>query len=165
MPAGTPFNSAVAMTQNTLFYAPFSPGLAGRFDRVGWDVSTAIASTVLRVGVYRDEGGIPGALIAEADATVSTAATGYAEAVFTTPISVDAGELIWVAAVSQSGAGGVSVDGHSNVVKQFVGRTTGDLTNTYGGYTQTGVTGALPNPAVIATDGVPTPPGFVLRGA
>lgn len=49
-------------------------------DQIACEITTAVASSVCRIGLYLDDGeGLPGALLAEADTTVDSSTTGNKE--------------------------------------------------------------------------------------
>jgi len=137
---GTPTGTSGTTTLDTLNAIPFLAGDAWTWDRISVN-ALGTASSVIRLGIYADNKGKPGALIVDAG-QISTAAAGMADA--TTNVRLSG--LVWVAVVPQIVTGSVSRYG----------------AGTYGGpmgvsdhysaifnsiaYSQTGVSGQLPNP-------------------
>lgn len=70
--------AAAAVTANTLYALPFMIGRGGTIDRVGVNVSTAVAASNVRMGIYRNLNGIPGTLVADLG-TVATTPAGFKE--------------------------------------------------------------------------------------
>ncbi len=144
----------------------FAFDLAGnqKIDRIGTEVTTAGGTgSVVRLGLYDSDGnGLPGNLISDAG-TVASATTGGKEA--TVAITIKKGGRYWAVVVPQGAPSPNPI--FRGLQGQFqVGATSYPIgASTLGGYTLTGVTGALPSTwsSVTATTGAA--PEVVLRGA
>lgn len=154
--------SALALTQNQLNYVPFWVGEAVTLDRIGCEVTTLAAASVVRLGIYGDTGGgLPGALLLEAAGTIDAGVGGAAELTISQALTPG---LHWLAAVAQGGTPalrvvtGALVPGPGNTL----GATTGS--SAPAGVYQTGVTGALPATAAPASRAI-LPPLVVVRAA
>jgi hypothetical protein len=76
-PAGGLGASSAALTPNRLYVTPWDVPRPTAFDRIGSEVTGAVASALLRWGVYADDGyGYPGALVFDTG-TVDASATGW----------------------------------------------------------------------------------------
>ncbi len=131
---------SAAVVQNTLTLSPFVVPTSTAFDRIGVNVATGAGSTTVRLGVYADSNGIPGALVFDAG-TIDSSGTGIKT--LTISQTLAAGRY-WLAAVAQGGSPTLNT-------LTGVGLPTGDpnLSSNAGSghciaYTMTGVTGALP---------------------
>lgn len=81
-----------------LFYAPLLIEKACTVDRIGLEVTGAGAATcVIRLGIYADDGGVPGSLIIDAGTIDGTSAT-YQEITISQALSVG---RIWLTCVQQ----------------------------------------------------------------
>lgn len=79
----------------------YSIDFATTFDRIGCDVTTAgEASSVMRLGIYADNNGTPGALILDAG-TVTTATTGIKTITISQKLAPG---RYWLAALTQAAA-------------------------------------------------------------
>ncbi len=128
-------------TQNTLYGTPFVVPRNTTYTKVAL-VVTAVASTNCRVGVYQDGGGIPTNLISE----LATLDTHTAGGLITATISLPLQEgSVWLACAVQGGAatlGNISTAG-IGVSELGLVNPNSDTTAVLG-YTQTGISGALP---------------------
>lgn len=129
---------------------------AGVIDRLGiWITAAAGAGGVARIGIWRpDSNGLPGALIG-ATGTIDITGTGFKEA--TVSIAIPGG-LVFLGAVMQVSAG--SWVYHQQLNMHMLSETPATV-NAQFGYSNSGVTGALPDPAVI--DGIHSGAGSVPR--
>lgn len=97
--------NTLALTINIPAAAPFVVASAAAIDRIGIEVTTNAASSVLRIAVFGDTGGLPGTLVWDASqlaaTTLDASTTGVKE--FTIAKTLSAGRY-WVAVVAQ-GAG------------------------------------------------------------
>lgn len=128
---------------NTLSFSPFWVPVRRAFDRIGVNVTTAATAAsggVVRLGLYAHGTGGPGVLIVDAG-TVSSESTGAKEA--TISQTLDPG-LYWLAAVAQVAACSWETNGTSQTLFVPLGSTASAAATRC---LQTGVSGALPNPA------------------
>jgi hypothetical protein len=135
-----------AMPLNQVHYVPFAVGEAVTVDRILASVTTAgSAGAVVRLGIYADTDGKPAALLLDAG-TIDSTTTGYKEIVISQALS--SGALYWVAVVAQVAACTLRAPASGNGSEWVGGSQTADarICN----FIQTGVAGALPNPAVPA---------------
>jgi hypothetical protein len=87
-------STSTAVAANAIYYLPFCiPNVV--FDRIGIEVTTGAAGAA-RLGLYTNDGGMPGALILDAG-TVDTTNIAIVEATITARAASD--EWIWAAAV------------------------------------------------------------------
>lgn len=128
-----------ALVVNTLYAMPFLVGPSTAFDRIGCVATASVASSVVRLGVYLDAGGKPGALDADFG-TVNTSGFGTK----TLTIAKTYSGLVWVAAVAQGAAAQTTRLGMLSV--PFIGNTDDLYASgaTAVAYSLTGVSGALP---------------------
>ena len=97
LPAVT--SAVAAPAVNQAFLTPFWVPRSQAFDRIGLFVTTAVAASTIRLGVYADNNGVPGALITDYG-TVDTTTTGAKEIT----IALTQGPaLLWLCAASQGG--------------------------------------------------------------
>lgn len=83
----------LALTLDRLFLVPFDVPLGAKIDRLGCEVSTAIASGVARLGVYRSTAdGLPGSLLLDAG-TVDCSTTGGKEITLGSALSLPDGRV------------------------------------------------------------------------
>jgi len=160
IPMGT--NSNGTITLNTLYAVPFYVGAAQAFDGIAV-ASLGVASAFTRLGIYQDGGGKPGALVVDAG-QVDCATAGEKVA----SISVTLRGLVWVAAVGQGVAPSVTRMTTVLYVPQ-VGSTSIYSVGPGGiAYSQTGITGGLPDPwgsTYTPVGASATVPQIVLRAA
>jgi hypothetical protein len=147
------------ITTNRLYAIPFFVGSSTSFDRIAI-ISIAVANSSVRLGIYADSNGKPGALILDAG-TVATTSTANA----TITINQTLSGLVWLVAVSQ-GASATSCARMNILLNSFVGST--DPLNLFTGtyYYQDSISGALPDPwGATATAGITanTAPMIYLR--
>ena len=133
---GTGGNATV--TQSNLYVTPFYVGNATAFDRIA-AYALGTGST-MRLGIYLDDNGLPGALLADYG-TVNMNTTGISAITISQTLSGQ----VWVAACAQ-GANALTVI-TSGDYNPFVGTTNDPYSfgHVSTGYYQTGVTGALPS--------------------
>lgn len=147
---GTPSSSAA--TAGQLHAYPLIINRASQaFDRIGINVNTGATGSTVRLGIYADSGGLPGALLVDAG-TVDTATAG--DKVLTIAQTLSRGRY-WVAAVAQ---GGAPTLGTVTGVSPYVGKPTVSGSGHTAAYHVTGVTGALPG-----SFGAPADTNFALR--
>lgn len=130
------------MTLNALFFVPFACDAPQAIDRIGLEISTLGASSVVRLGVYSDVGGVPSALLLDAG-TIDASTTGWKEI----NISLTFSGLVWPCAVAQ--VAGCTAQGFSGILPT-VGYNFGAAAGLPADhYSQTGITGALPTTATV----------------
>lgn len=158
-----PNSTTAAMTQNLALYVPVWFGRACTLDRVGVAVSTNIASSVVRLGLYTSSNGLPTTLVADFG-TVASATTGAKEITISQAVN---GGLYWLAIVNQT-AGGVVLRGNAGGYGlNAIGDST--LTAYSSGvqvthYTQSSVSGALgASASVDAVRGAGAAPAVTVR--
>lgn len=151
--------SALAQAVNSLYYQPRSTS-GGRLDRIAVQVSSAVASSAQRFGIYLPAtDGRPGELLDDLG-TVATTGTGLAS--LTVSVDLPPG-LVYFATVSQGGASGATVAATTNSTQAFVATVhyNNSTTNLFDaelvGFIQTGITGALPATATPADHGGQVP--------
>ena len=138
----TPSIGQATPTQNQLQAVPFYVGNPTSFNGIGVNVQVGAASTTVRLGIYADNSGRPGALIVDAG-TVSTATTGEKIASITQTLSGS----IWLAAVSQVGTPTLAGTNVNTLMGPDIGIDAYDGTPLgVQGYTTSSVAGALPSP-------------------
>jgi hypothetical protein len=134
-------STSASITQSTLMAFPFVVAkYSGQsFNEIGLEVTTAAASSVVRLGLYADLNGKPGTLITEYG-TVDTSTTGYKT--ITISLTLLPGKY-WIAAVAQGGAPTIGiVTGMNPLIGQPDPSASGHMMT----YTKTSVTGSLPSP-------------------
>jgi hypothetical protein len=134
----------VAHTLNDLVATPiWLPG-GITVDRLGVEVTTAVATAVYRLGIYRDAGGIPGALLVDGG-TVDCSTTGNKTVTISQAIN-DPG-LYWLAGSPQVAVATIRGITHApGLLALASGLANPPATGGHGGYSRTGVSGALPDP-------------------
>jgi hypothetical protein len=144
----TPFlaNTAVTLGTNRTFYHPMWVPNTVIIDRIQFTTSGSFSGTsVCRLGIYADNGGIPSTLILDAG-TVSCTAAGTQYAI-TVSQSLTGGNFYWIAWNAQTGATVNSylgfLESRANINYQTY-RVTATLTGVLG-FEQAGVTGAFAN--------------------
>jgi hypothetical protein len=128
------------ITQSTLYASFFEVGQPQVFDAIGVVVATGVASATMRLGVYADDGnGRPGQLLIDGG---TCDCSGNGTKFVRIPLTLLGGN-VWLAGVSQGAASNVArVPFYSGLrYGQANPFSVGCL-----GWSQTGVTGALPNP-------------------
>lgn len=132
------------MTQDTLrLYRTYLS--AGTIDRIGAEVVTAVASLVLRFGIYTENAGLPFARIAEASSTADASTTGTKDLTISAVIPKPG--AYWLAVVSQGATGGALRQPSATppqILPMPLGTVAPSGANSYSSRRQTGVTGALP---------------------
>jgi hypothetical protein len=136
-------SAALALTQDTEYAIGIAfSNIAGPITAVGVNVTTAAASTVVRFGIRADAGNAypyPGTLLNDLG-TVATTGTGWKE-VTGLSITLEAMRQYWFTVTLQTNTG-VSVSGLNGQTTPVIG-SANPAALVYGGYSQTGVTGAL----------------------
>jgi hypothetical protein len=130
------------MTLNRLYAMPFFVGRACVLDRLAQRVTVAGASSnTIRLGLYSDDNGKPGALLVDAG-TADATTTGVKA--LTVSVAIAQG-LYWLATVAQTGTA-CSCHGNTTNVKMPGMPTLASDLATHSSWTQDSVTGGLPGP-------------------
>jgi hypothetical protein len=135
---------------------------AWTFNRAGLDVTAATATAVTRVGIYADavDFNFPGALIADWGTIDSSAIADPTVANVTINQTLQPG-LYWLAVVAQTAAGTL----RSSNPLEAINTSAPGGSALEAALVQTGVSGALPNPAVPTGDASGAVPIVYLRAA
>ena len=142
--SGEPTGSGQAMTQSLLIARPIIFDKSGTIDQVLINLTAVAASSVVRLGLYADDGSFyPGALLADWGVSPGTIDTSVTTGTRTITVSqaVKALTPYWHAIVAQGGAPSVGGD---NRVFGNIPTAAQAMTAINKGYTQAAVTGALP---------------------
>lgn len=131
------------LVQNTLYAVPIwiPPGTSPTVLAV--NVTAAVASTTIRMGIYADGGGKPTTLIVDGG-TVSSASTGE-RTVTIAPGALNGG-WYWLAVAWQGGASSPTLQLANGCANSIVGTTNVGSLPLPSGYAQTSISGALPTP-------------------
>lgn len=142
--------------------APFFVPVRRAFDRIGMDLSIAAsAGGVLRMGIYAQGAGWPGALLLDAG-TVDSTSTGPREIVIAQ--TLDPG-FYWLAVVAQVAAPYWRYHGSPGASRAFAPTTGPPTEGPWGAIGVTGVTGALPSTISRVGAGNNIRPAIALRAA
>lgn len=125
---------------NTLYATPFIVGDSQSFDAIGL-AGLGIASSKIRVGVYADSGGRPGALIVDGG-QLDTSTSGIVSA----SVALQLSGRVWLAAVTQSTAGNTQRYATTTVQNPLLGAASFYAGGQAVGYSQGSISGALPDP-------------------
>jgi hypothetical protein len=141
---------AGGLTDDTMYLVPIFISEDMTIDRIAVEVTTAAATSTVRLGLYSSTDNVPSALIADFG-TVASDTTGVKEKTISQAVSKG---LIWAAYVC-SNSSSVRLRQISDGYQTLTFGTSAAQMFDQIGYTQTGVTGALPNPttATIKTSG------------
>lgn len=133
--------TSLAFGAGTLSLMPWLVPNACTLDRMGIRVAAVAASSVVRLGIYADDGsGYPGALVLDAGTLDSSVGTGHREITVNQVLTPG---LYWIGCVSQ---GGGPTLGRADVSPFVTGSTVDPVTSTgdWIGYSSLSITGALP---------------------
>lgn len=112
-PPGSPSGSNVGAATGTAFARAFPVGRTTTITTVRVQVTVAATGTPTgRIGVYSDNGGKPGTLIAEATSTVDPTTTGVKSVAISAPVT--AGTIVWLVYVEQGATSAGSYRGFSS---------------------------------------------------
>lgn len=141
---------ARGLTNGNLYFVPFQIWQTTTWQKIGVDINATDATGAVRVGVYSDNNGVPGARLVDAG-TVSTSASG---SVFvTTTITLTPGRY-WSAIVLQGATGTPSTYEATGITFPIGNTFAPTISATYNSYVETGVNGALPaNASSFAANG------------
>lgn len=137
------------ISQGVMRLLPFYLNATTRFDRIAGELATASANSTLRLGIYAhdEQTGRPSTLILDAGTIDGTGSTGVLT--ITIDETLDPGTY-WLAAASQGSGAGATWRLTSGPAIPFTTVLNGtNVVNS--AFVQTGVTAALPNPAVVST--------------
>lgn len=143
LPLGTP--GTFAMGAGFLQLAPLWIPRAVSVSEILGEVTAGVASTFLRMGIYRDTGsGYPGDLVAGSDSGQIDASTVALKPFTYAPVLSLAPGLYWVGGVNQGGTPTVrnSTGNNSSIAAESQSNA---MVSTHFAYFQSGVTAALPS--------------------
>jgi hypothetical protein len=122
LPVGV--RTTLAATDDRVYFVPFAITRRCQLDKLGIEVTTAVASTAARLGIYSASAlGAPEALLKEATSTVATTAAAAVE----TDIDLTVSPGVYFVAVKVDGAG-VSVRGvNGDSAQPAIGDAIGDV--------------------------------------
>lgn len=133
---------------------------SGAFDLIGVNVAVAAAATTVRVGIYADENGVPtGSPLASADFDVSTTGDKTAAIAEYTPP-----DRFWFG-VAVDGGANPSLRARAAAIDAKIASSTMSGAGQPGGYSQTGISGALPAISSPTFDTSTIRPLVYVRGA
>jgi hypothetical protein len=142
-------NSNLTAVLDRAYYSPIWVFETGSFDRIATRTgATFSGSGVLRMGIYNDNGGVPGTLVLDAGTVAPNAANTNYE--ITIDQSLSAG-LYWLCAVSQTNAATNQYQSFLTPNAQTNVGTTPDGNNQVIGWSENDVSGALTTAGILAT--------------
>jgi hypothetical protein len=143
MPLGA--NAQFALTAGFLYGAPIYIAQAVTVSELACSTAAGTAGTQARMGIYRDNNGVPDQLVVDAGAAATTSA-GVKSVFTSTPLTAG---WYWLALAMQGGAGSITVAGISDPRRGIQGgiptNAPASIMELYS-YVVTGITGALPSP-------------------
>lgn len=151
-------NGTQALTSGVAHYQPVVFRRSATLDRTGVLLTTAAGSSAVRIGLYEDDDGLPGTLVADFGTVATTSGTGVREITISQAVTRT---RYWACVVAQGGSPTVR-SGGGVVLPYSLGDATAatfDTASFFYVYTQSGVSGALPTPAgtmTISTNQTPT---------
>jgi len=134
----SPSDTTLALVQNLLSGTYFPVSATTTFDRIGIEVTTAVASSTVRLGIFQCVGGVPTTRVLDAG-TIDSSTTGAKEITISQSLSPG---LYVLLAVAQGGASGATVRGRTGSFGITPPQTSIGNQNTQG-FTTAGVSGAL----------------------
>lgn len=137
--SGTTNNQAD--TLNVLFAAPWFAPTSLPYDRILIVATATVSNAVARLGIYNDAGGKPGTLVADYG-TVAAATAGDK----TITINQTLSGWYWIACVGQTAAPNLVHATGISTGLATVGTSSGFSLSVVAGYSQTAISGALPDP-------------------
>lgn len=158
-PPSRPADTTYSPVQSLIYLIPFPVGSPATFDRIGIEIVTGVATSVVRLGIYNDSGRVPGTLLLDAG-TVDSSTNGAKEITINQTLSVG---LYWLAAVMQVATGVVwraRADTIISIPQSSIGNA-----NITGFGTAATVTGALPSSLPSPSPYQPANPKIYLRVA
>lgn len=131
-------------------------------DRLAVDITVAgEAGSLVRLGIYADNAGVPGALVLDAGTVAGDGTPGIKEAVVSQALAAG---VYWMgAAVQAAPTTQPTLRICAGLVPTTQSGTLSTLSQTWGGYSQTGVSGALPANFSAAPSLAVTVPRVALR--
>lgn len=154
--------STLSLTLNSLRARPFWVPVRRAFDRIGINVTTAASAGsggVLRMGIYNSAPGAPGSLLLDAG-TAGSESTGAKEITIAQTLGPG---VYWLAVVAQVATCSVTSFAAATATPWGSGDTAPPSSFSNCGYSQSLVSGALPDPMV--PNNVTAFPVVVLRAA
>ena len=132
--------TTLAIAANILYAMPFFVPTTTTYTAISIEVTTLKAGASIQLGIYRDSGGAPGALVLDAG-NVSAAATGLKTIVIAQTLAPG---WYWTVALA-SDTPTVRATNTANCLRMLGGTTGLDTTN-HVGWSVAQAYGALPNP-------------------
>lgn len=158
LPGSTSNNKA--MDDGSMYALPIVFSKAVTLDRIGLKITSGLASAVVRLGIYNDDGGMrPGSKLLDAG-TIDASSTG--DKTITISQAVSAG-VYWLVANRQGGSGGLLCQYTQNCPLMIPPTAIGGVSgaNNSGFNTNGGFTGALPSTYTPVYDEAQVPRVFV----
>jgi hypothetical protein len=138
-PIGNTTNTAP--TQDTLYAMPFYAPEGTAYDEIAVVCASGGASSNVRLGIYEDDNGKPGALLLDAGQVATT--TGGTKSI---AITQTLSGWYWLACAQQGGTPPSLTHSNFLMAADLIGVTAPFSAAFAGAYSQTGVSGALPSP-------------------
>jgi len=136
-------NTNAALTLNQLVCMPFIVGMPQVFSGLAL-ISLGTASSLGRIGVYYDNNGVPDGLVPNSDSgQISLAVAALTDLAFGANLTLSG--LVWVCYVPQSVTGSVGKYNAIQGSSLYVASSNAYNPGLSVGYSQTGITGALPS--------------------
>jgi hypothetical protein len=132
--------AVLAVTKDVLYATPFFVPETTTFTGIGIEVTTGVASSSVRLGVYADGGGVPNTLVLDAGA-VATTGVGFSEIAISQALAPG---WYWLAGVfSHTPTVRAKASSH---VHDGLGLTSNTDTTPHPGWSAAQAYGVLPNP-------------------
>ena len=145
--------STVAMTQSRLNMIPFYIWESGTIDALSVEVTTGVASSTVRLGLYSDSGDFRpntnGGLLVDAG-SIDGNVTGH-QSITGLNVPVVKGQWIWFGQCSQGGNPTVRVFSQPILPRINYGSSLPGVGGVNGGYRLESITGALPNTTALTS--------------
>jgi hypothetical protein len=153
--------TATAMVLNELRFAAIMIQRLHTFKSFAVDVTTGVATAVIRCGIYSDAGGIPGARLKEFGSLIDASTSGQKEIVEDTLLNPG---IYWLASVAQVAAPTLNFRTNNGTGLHVANLSLSQVGVNAGAHRQQSVSGALPNPAVPDAVMVTSFPSMALKG-
>lgn len=152
------------MLLNLAYFVPFTAGTAGNIDRIAIETTVAAgAGGVFRMGVYADDGnGKPGTLLFDTGNVDATVAAGIIAPTIAQFVNKS---QLWLCAVNQVAQATVRSSSASIYPVAYSAATLAAGGFDLAGYSQTGVSGALPATAAVNSIAQQVPRLYLRRSA
>lgn len=148
--AGSGATGTVSPSLNQVRYQPCPVDIGFTWDTINIEVTTGVATSVVRIGLFADAGtGLPGALITDYG-TVSAAAAAVMTITPASPVQFQSRTLYWIGTIVQvAGASAFRAQNCANPL--ILPNSTGVTTAAINAYTENGVSGSF-NPTATPGD-------------